>query len=196
MEPLSLATAFGTVIGLVADYRALRSAEDEASYEDFLGWLSETRHEELLKELKSNQKLALSIKIIMNETAQEFMARFDAIDKLLAQIASGMGYYGELAGILRPTVEVSEQAASIVRQLVESGSEKIMWVKTMDGGPDNLLLIGGNKKSVDFEDQRFLEDDLQTITEMGLVRLTYGSKGTPNYYVTRAAVAFAEGRKC
>lgn len=191
MEALSIATAFATVVGLLADFRAGRGDAEKVDYEEFLSWLSETRHDELLKEIQSNQKLSLGIKAAMSVTAQEFSLRFDAIDKVLAEIATGLGLFSELASALRPSAEISHQAASIVKQLVDSGAEKFMWLKVMTGDSDKLILVGGNKNEIDFDDQRFLEDDLRTIVELRLVRLTYGSKGTHNYHVTRAAVEFA-----
>lgn len=192
MEPLSVATAFATVIGLLADFRAGRSEAERVDYDEFLAWLSKSRHDELLKEIQSNQKLASGIKAAMNVTAQEFSERFDAIDMVLTQIATGLGLFNELASALRPSSKISNQAVSIVKQLVDSGAEKFVWLKVMTGEPDELILIGGNKRAIEFDDQRFLEDDLQTITELGLVRLTYGSKGTQNYHITRSAVEFAK----
>lgn len=192
MEPLSTATALATVIGLLADFKSLRKEAGNDQYAEFLEWLSETRHTELLEEIKTNQRLSIGIKVAVNESTDEFKTRLDRIDTVLAQIASGLGIFSELAVALKPNIEISSQASSIIKQLVDSGAEKFMWIKVMSDEPDQLILVGGNKGRIDYEEPRFLKDDLETITDLGLVRLTYGSKGTENYHVTRGAVEYAK----
>lgn len=190
MEPLSTTLAFATVIGLLADYKSLKKDPSSEEFEEFIQWLAESNHEELLDEIKSNQRLAISIKSVINQSNQEFQSRFDRIDSVLVSIASGLDLFSELATTLKPNIEISSQASSIVRQLVESGAKSFIWFKVLSGDNDELILIGGNKSHINYEELRFLEDDLETISELGLVRVTYGSKGEPSYHVTRTAVEY------
>lgn len=154
-------------------------------------WLTESNHEELLDEIKSNQRLAISIKTVINQSNHEFQSRFDRIDSVLVSIASGLDLFSELATTLKPSIAISIQASSIVKQLVESGAKSFIWFKALNG-TDELILVGGNKNHINYEEPRFLEDDLQTVSELGLVRVTYGSKGEASYHVTCAGVEYVK----
>ncbi len=191
MEPITTALTFATIISLMSDFKSSRKGGSQDEYNDFLEWLIENNHEQLLSEIKANQRVSIGIKTAINESVEIFQERFDQIDNMLSQLASGLGFFPELAEALKPDIRISKQASSIICQLVESGAERFGWIKIMTGDPDVLNLLGGNKQHIEYDEPKFLKDDLQTITELGLVRLDSGSNGTKFYYITRVAVEYA-----
>ena len=53
------------------------------------------------------------------------------------------------------------------------------------------MLVGASG-NLDVTDPRFIEDDLNTLVELGILRLKHGSKGTKQFVITRQAVVLAE----
>ncbi len=51
------------------------------------------------------------------------------------------------------------------------------------------LVSDGKGKNYSPSDGRFVDDDLMTLVRAGLLIPDFGSNGTPNYKITRAAVS-------
>ena len=60
----------------------------------------------------------------------------------------------------------------------------------MSGKPDEYILIKGSQKKITYQEPKFMEDDLNTLVELGFLRLDFGSKGSRLFYVTRQALRF------
>ena len=112
------------------------------------------------------------------------------LNSRIAQLASQFEGFGGLANALNSQPTLSEQAISILRQLVESGAECFMEHKMFTGEPDEYLLIGGAAGKIKYADNRFIKDDLDSLVSASLVRLEFASKGSKKFFVTRAAVEF------
>lgn len=92
--------------------------------------------------------------------------------------------------------EVSGQAVSILRQLVDSGAQEFGKVGSMQSVILPFISGGG---SVQIQDFRCLDDDLKALVNLGLLIPRVGSRGTEFYRATRNTVKFvqaiAEGRE-
>lgn len=183
MEPVS---AFATIVGLLASYKSERRAASDDQYKDFLAWLSEHRHEEILRLLEANGRATISLKALIHEDQAILLSRLESIDKILATIASRVEGVGELAIAVNPESELSKQALSILRQ-VDSAEASAFLVGKYIGGQSLLHLIDGSGDQVEFEEPRFLEDDLNTLVSSGLLIQDRNSKGDPIYRFTRQA---------
>ena len=101
-----------------------------------------------------------------------------------------MEIFSSLASAVRPSSIFSDQAISIVKQFVESGAREFWEHKVL--GPDGTSyhLIGGSGQ-LQIAEPRFMEDDLNTLVELGVLRLDFGSRGTRKFIITRQAVQLA-----
>ncbi|AJQ95583.1 hypothetical Protein YC6258_03547 [Gynuella sunshinyii YC6258] len=110
-----------------------------------------------------------------------------------ALIASRMPDLDKLAGSLVPGIKLSDQALNILRQMAENKAEYFLVHGSMAG----TSLIPSNGKSIEYEDDQFLQDDLATLVELQLLRLGYNSSGKEMYHFTRTGaklVQLADGK--
>lgn len=184
MEPL--VSAFSTIVGLIANYKSEGRAAADDEYKDFLSWLGERRHEEVVGLLETNAKAAISIKALLHHDREVLLSKLEAIDEMLASIASRIEGVGELAHAMKPGLELSEQAMSILRQ-VEAADASAFLIGKYLGGQIIIHLLDGNGAQVEFDEPRFLEDDLSTLVSLGFLILDYNRKGEPVYRFTRQA---------
>jgi len=193
MDPLSTATAFATIIGLIGNFSAERRGASSASYEEFMEWLTTNNHQELVGLITQSNTTATSIKALLNEGREELIARLQSLDASLAQLATGFSAFRDLALSVYPNSELSEQAVSLLQQFVNSGGSKALGSRYF-GGHLVLHIIEGGSGNLAYSDPRFIEDDLNTLVEFGFLRQDYNGRGDPLYLITRNAVKFIEGR--
>ena len=67
MDPISAATAFATIVSLLADFVAHRGAAEGKSFDEFMAWLSEQRHDEIKALLEQNTSTTIGIKALLGE---------------------------------------------------------------------------------------------------------------------------------
>ena len=66
MEPITLATSFAAIVGLISDFKQERKGRTEDEYNEFLEWLGTKRHTELQDLLAANVGLSRSIENLLN----------------------------------------------------------------------------------------------------------------------------------
>jgi hypothetical protein len=185
MSLADVATHFATVVGLLADFSSLRLAKSDKDYSDFLSWLSENRHEDIVRLLELNGATATSIKALLHQDRALLIQKLDQLDKSLATIASSIDGLQPLAEAVRPGARLSPQALRILREFDASGAGKALETRTLSGR--SLMLFEGADGLIKFDDPRFADDDLNTLVEIGLLRLDYNSNGKKVYIFTRLA---------
>lgn len=191
MDPLTGAVTFATIVSLIGQYRSERGARSKVEFDDFLTWLLEKQHQEIKKLLESNQRAASSIKSLLEIGFDSLMERIDSLDSALATFASHTPEFGELSAQIRPESRLSEQALSILRQFESSGAGKVVEAKSYDG--ISLLYLDGDLNGgMQIEDERFLEDDLNRLIDLGLLRNRLNSSGNNVYIYTRAASEYVQ----
>jgi len=190
MEPATTAAAFATIVGLLSDFISQRSGSDSKSYDEFMQWLSENRHDELRTLLQSNTQTTISVKAILNESRQEILDRLTLLDKSLASLASGVDLFAGIATSIHPDSVLSGQAMSFLTQFYDSEASKVLEAHMMDGIV--LLFIDGKGGAMNVTDRRFAVDDLDTLLELGLLGLTHNGKGDRVFKFTRVAASLVE----
>lgn len=188
MDPFSAATAFATFVSLIGQFRAERSGANQVDFNEFMAWLVETNHEELKSLVEQNSRTVIGIKALLNEQYDAFSKKLELLDGTLATYASSISGFDELADSLKSGARLSQQALSILRQIESSGANKIIESRTHSGL--SLVYIGA-QGTVEIEDPRFLEDDLNTLVDLQLLRPSIGSNGSNIYIFTRAASELA-----
>lgn len=181
MDPLNASTVLATIVGLLCNFRQERGAQETRNHQQFVEWLEYHRHEELKNLILNTQGLRAELDLLLRAEHSVMLGKLDLITDALATLLRGLDEYRGLMSVIAPDTELSEQGVSILRQFVNSTLKEIFISKLING---QVHLSGGIK----VDDPRFLEDDLSTLAQLGLLSLRYNSKGDPVYGITRNAV--------
>lgn len=189
MEPITIATSLATIVSLLGTYKSEGRAIEGDEFQDFMQWLIETNHADIKNLLEINTRATIGIKALLNQDREVLFQKLGAIDEALSLIASRIDGFSEVTAALHPEIKISEQAVSILSQLVNSEGSKFLKSGAIGRGPI-FLIIGGKGGQIEYTEPQFIEDDLNTLLSIGLLTQDYNSKGDPLYIVTRAAVKF------
>lgn len=193
MDPLSTASAFATIVGLICNFKSERSLSDKTEYHDFVNWLEEKRHENIIDLVKANNQLSNGIQSFLREDNKLIMSKLNALGDIMSTLSARIEGLSEIAAAVNPGHEISDQCLRILRQLNESESSRFIEIKIR--GQSLFQIMDGKGGNIDYEEPRFIEDDLLTLQELGMLRLDYGSKGSRIFYITRRAVEFLKYTK-
>jgi len=188
VDPLTAATSFATIVGLLSNFKSERSGTQLSEFTD---WLKDKHHGDVAADIERNQLLAVQLKSLLALNHQELVQRLDSLDTVLASVASHVKTFSALATTVRPDSVISEQAFSIVKQFADSGANECWEQKYLGGTRYHFIGGAGNLEVLE---PRFIEDDLKTLVELRILRLEYGSKGTRKFIITRQAVQLATSR--
>ncbi len=176
-------------MGLISIFKQERKSKQDQNREAFFRWLDEHRHQDLKEFILRTKELSSEIDRALHEDHEIMLNKLDKIDEIVVSILSQVSGISGIAHAMHPNSGVSEQAVSILRQLVSSGQTEI-WVHSSMDGTDLLLSPKGGR--IKIEDSRFLEDDLKTLVDLNLLLPRTTSRGTQFYGVTRNAVKFLQ----
>jgi len=89
MDPVTIATSFGTIVSLFASFTAEKRYSSEIEYKEFYEWLEKKRHNEIIREINSNDMLLRIIKLHVesNKAALEAQKRW-----LIDNVTGGESY--------------------------------------------------------------------------------------------------------
>ena len=191
MDPLTAAGAFATIVQLICNYRQEKGEAEALDHQKFIEWLAYHKHEEIIKLICNTAAVRAEVDALLRADHAVIMAKLDGINTTLASLTSRVPELRGLTMTMVPGAEFSEQAISILRQLVKSGSKYFLLIRWMGPGGIGLQLErGGN---VEFSEERFLEDDLSHLASNGLLSFRYTSDGKSEIYgITRNAMRLIE----
>ncbi|CAK3522638.1 hypothetical protein [Vibrio cyclitrophicus] len=181
-------SSLATVIGLIYNFKSDRKSTSNDEYQEFLNWLADKRHKKLIEELNTNQVLGLSIKGLLQQNHDLVISKLNLLDESLLQLASGIDGIHEIAKAVNPNVELSEQAITILRNLVESQGSFILESKTLSG--TNYRVYDGDRRSLGITEYRFVDDDFDLLCSLSLLTLDFNGSGSRMFRVTRNAVKY------
>lgn len=185
MDSITAASAFATMVSLIGQFRTEGGSKKQTDFNSFLTWLVETQHDELKTLLEANAKTAISIKALLNEQQDVLVAKLESLDCALARFASGIEGFSEIGHAIRPDAYLSEQAISVLRQFEMTGASKALESHISAGVI--FFFLDGKQGQVKITDSRFIEDDMKTLVELGLLRHDHNSSGKNLYLFTRTA---------
>ena len=180
--------SFATIVGLLSSFKAERSG---TKLDDFIEWLKEKHHEGIALSITQNQALSSQLQSVLALNHKELVQRLDSLDQVLSSVASHIEAFSSLATAIRPSSVLSAQAISVIKQFVASGAKEFWQTQYLSDLGPKFMLVGASG-NLDVTDPRFIEDDLNTLVELGILRLKHGSKGTKQFVITRQAVVLAE----
>lgn len=189
-DVLSDASAFATIMDLITNFKGEKRASENDDYQVFLQWLDETRQNLILDEINENRDLAKSIKNLLEQNNETLLEKLDQINSVVYKIASGINDFKDLAKAVSSSAGVSDQAISILTQLMDSDGS--FFVESKMRGLTLLHILDGNSGMIQIDESRFVEADLQVLTDLKLLILDYTSKGSRKWTITREAAGLVE----
>jgi hypothetical protein len=186
MEPLSIAGAFATILGLICNFKSEGKAISDNEYKTFLEWLQSKRHDQIIKHIEANICLADSIRHFLHEDNKIILRKLEALDDMAAKIASSIEGLAEISQAIRPTLGLSRQSINILRQLNNSGGSRFTELQVR-GNTIFQVVDGAGGANIDYDEPRFIEDDLLMMVELGVLRLERNAQGRRFFYFTREA---------
>ncbi len=186
MEPITLTTSFATIISLLASYKTEQRSISDDDYKSFMSWLAENNQNEIKDLLELNTQATIGIKALLSQDKKVLLEKLDAIDEIVSNVASRIEGFEQVAIAFHPDAEISEQAFSVLKQLMDSGCSKFLQSKTLGREPI-YIIMGGTGGQIKYHEPQFIEDDLSTLVRLGLLNLDYNSKGSELYIITRSA---------
>lgn len=178
-----LAESFATIVGLLGQYYSEKGSKAQLEFNDFMEWLAKANHTEIRSLLELNNQVTIHIKALLNQDHKIFKEKLDKIDLAITAFASAIDGFDVLAHAVNPNASLSPQAVNILEQFHMSGASKVLEIKSMDGTMYQYLETSGG---LDITEQKFVEDDLKTLVEYGLLRHEYNKSGNNIYMFTRA----------
>ncbi|WP_323993879.1 hypothetical protein [Aeromonas hydrophila] len=189
MDFLTSTTAFTTIVGLLCNFKAERSSGEIS---DFILWLKEKRHDDVAARIEDNLSLTTQLTEILSTNHEVLIQKLASLDELVSSIATHVESLSGLAKAIHPHAGLSNQALSVLRQLVDSGAKFFMEHKLMTGEPNAYKLMDRAHGPINYDEPRFIDDDLETLVRFGLLRLEYASQGSRRFLVTREAIRFIQ----
>jgi len=192
MEPLTLASAFATIVGLLNMFKQERKSEADQGRDAFLSWLDEHRFGDLKKAIESSHQLLTEIDGVLRQDRDVLLTRLKNIDEILATLASKIEGFGDISRALHPGMTLSDQAISVLRQFVQSDAKEFLKWASSQGDEVAFLRLLNATGDIQIEDKRFIDDDLATLVNFGLLHFRMSSQGSEIYGITRNSVKLIE----
>ncbi len=184
MDPLTTASAFASIVGLICNFRSERQSKDKVNYSEFLLWLENRNYIGLKSEIDSNHLLGRGIKSLLSDNHDEIMAKLKALESSMSAVSSHIGGFKEISEALAPNNGLSDQAFSIIKQLYDSGGSFFLELHLMASTFYQVMDASGK---ISINEPRFVDDDLTQLCNLGFLRPDYNGKGDRLFHFTRAA---------
>lgn len=189
MEPITLSASFASIVGLLGTYRSENRSVKQDDFNNFMMWLTKSNHSEVKEFLEVNTQATIGIKALLNQDREQLFQKLEALDEVISTIASRIDGFSEVTTAIYPNSELSEQAVSILRQLLDSEGSKFLKSEALGIKPQ-FLILDGKGGNIEYDEPQFIDDDINTLIDIGLLKVDYNSRGNRLYVITRAAVKF------
>ncbi len=189
MEPILMANAFATIVGLLSDFKSEHRDTTTDEKKEFMNWLSKNNYNHIIDEISSNNQLSLGIKSFLNQSHESIMKELSVLNESLILISSKLRGFSYISHAIAPKTEISSQAISIISQLNESSGSHFIEIKISDG---TIFQIVDASEEIKIQEPRFVSDDLNQLVSLGLLMLEFTSKGYRLFRITRYTVKFLQ----
>jgi hypothetical protein len=172
---------------LLGVFNAERRAGETATIDQYVQWLRSHQHEQLANLILDNAELARSIQDLIANQHDEVMAKLRSLDRVLSEVASHIIDFKPIADAMAVQSRLSDQAIQILHQLNEAEASRFMELKISGG--TSFQIWDGKRGVINMGDVRFIEDDLATLCDLGLLMPDFGTGGDRFFTITRAGAA-------
>jgi hypothetical protein len=162
MEPITMAFAFSTIVGLVCNFRQEKKGRNDLSNKDFLDWLEEHNFKEIKEEISQNSELLSQLDNTLRYDFDVVNEKLDKIDRVISSLLLNVEEFSGIAKEINPESMLSEQATNVLREIVNSDSGTLNY-KMYGGGP----VLSSGRSDIAITEPKFIKDDLNTLVEFG-----------------------------
>lgn len=184
MDPL---TTFASIVSLLGLFKNERRAEESTTIDQYVDWLRRRRHEHIADLIQNNAQLSQSLQAALSQKHDAVMEKLHDLNQVLSDVAGHVVGFKEIADAMAVESRLSDQTVNILHQLNEANASRFAEIKTESG--TNFRAWDGDRRVLEIAEERFIEDDLSTLCELGLLRLNFGDNGTRFFDITRAGAA-------
>lgn len=185
MEPLSAATLV-TLIGLAIDYlqekRYQKDSNKSASIEEYKQYLVEKKHTQLVQSIDQNSILLHGLTSLFRLQHNELVEKIDDVQRAILQVANHLDIWKDITSAVPQLSQLSRQSIELLRELNVRQSSGAYKVQTTEG--HFLVPMDGDSRLISISDPRFIDDDLATLTKLGLLIRSYDNLDE-GYKITR-----------
>jgi hypothetical protein len=187
MDALTLANTFATVVQLVGMFKQERKDSQEVDDRRFIEWLEYHHHDEVKTLICSTAALQAEVTNLLRQDNAVILSKLDSINSTLAKMLSQVEGFKGISKILLPNAELSDQAISLLRQLVASKSRNLIYGEV----PNGAILQPDDGEPFTYSDELFLSDDIDSLVECGFLTPRESSSDlTKIYGITRAGANY------
>ena len=166
MDPLSLSGAFATIVGLLVSFKGERSGSDLT---EFMAWLKENYHQEIAEAISQSSALSNELASLLTTNHDELLFRLNAINEQISQIVNRFEGFSGLTSLLSSNSVLSEQAKSVLEQIIKSKASMVMVHELGPTKPSQFLLIGGPGGEIQYNEPLFIDEDFETLVNSNLL---------------------------
>ena len=182
---MELAGGLAAIVGLVSNFKTEHAS---GTWPEFATWLRERHREDIAQAIESNAVLLVELQKLLSGNHDQLMQELQQVKAKLDTVlaASPLLSGVQLAISPKPGGELSEQAISVVKQLLVKPEAYMLEHRTYSSNePPYVLIASGPKLQV--SEAHHLQEDLDALHAAGLVQFEFTSKGSRKYSATRAA---------
>jgi hypothetical protein len=199
MDPLTLASTLATLVQLLGqfkDERQTAEVETDATIDEYLEWLRRNNHEQLVGLINNHIELSQSLEELIQGQHSELLSKLGQIGDAIGQVSAQVQAIAKGSDASPRSAELSPQAISMLRQMAEANATSLLELKSMRGTQFRLRDANGKSlRDLNVEDQRFIDDDLATLDELGLLALEFTDQGYRRFRLTRAGASVGESQQ-
>ena len=189
MDPLTASTTLATIVQLVGMFKQEQKDCKNAEHQEFVEWLEYHRHEDIKNLICNTAALQSEVVNLLRQDSVVILAKLDSINNTLATLLSQVEGFQGLSKVLLPSGELSDQAVSILSQLVASNSRNLIYGELSNGA---VLQPEGGEPFF-YSSHLFLSDDIDTLERCGLLtQRECSSNNLKLYGITRAGAKYVE----
>lgn len=122
-----------TLFALLQLFRAEQQSGQAGVDKAFMEWLSRHNHQQVIKYLEDNDIALRSLNMLLTEDREKLSQKLDTINTLVGNVACKIDGLDKVAQALSINEGLSDQALSILRQIVDIECPKFLLHTSYDG---------------------------------------------------------------
>jgi hypothetical protein len=163
------ATAFATIVQLLAIYRQERGARKDLDHRDFIEWLEHHRHEEIKELITNTYHLQSQVDDLLRQDRAVILHKLDEVNRIAASILARLDGFSTVADIVVPNLGLSLQTMGLLRLLARSKTGRFIMISE-----DQFAV---NTAFFHLADAKFFHDDVTALIAANLVTVDHTSAG-------------------
>jgi len=196
MDPITGASLFTTVVGLICNWKQERDSTSQNHFNDFLLWLENHNFQALKERIFESNELQQNLTALLQSDIATVSEKLNSVCDAVNAVASKIdGLAGVGASLIGQSDLLSDQACEILKLFADAIDSDRMIVRrtTFIGSPPVVefwLIPGRTVFGVD--SPRFATDDVAVLDQLGFISFAgHTGDGFPMYALTRSGERFA-----